>query len=161
MLFYWPRQHFPGQKLRRVVMFSMKNKSARGLVVFLFIVFLTNPAGAVTGDLNSDRVVDWQDLGLFVDQWLAPAGCPGPTCADFSGNGNVDFVDFAMFAANWTGADPIINEFMAANSSTITDNYGDYDDWIEIYNPTTSTNPVNGRFRLMRRLKPLSPHMAI
>jgi spore coat protein CotH len=28
-----------------------------------------------------------------------------------------------------------INEFMAANSSTIADNYGEYEDWIEIYNP--------------------------
>ncbi len=28
-----------------------------------------------------------------------------------------------------------INEFMAANNSTIMDNYGEYEDWIEIYNP--------------------------
>ena len=32
-----------------------------------------------------------------------------------------------------------INEFMASNSSTISDEYGDYDDWIEIYNGS-STN---------------------
>ncbi len=116
-------------------MFSMKNKSAGGLVVFLFIVFLANPAGAITGDLNSDGVVDLQDLGLFVNQWLNSSGCSGSNCADFDAGSDVDFVDFAMLAANWTGADPIINEFMAANSSTVTDNKGDYDDWIEIYNP--------------------------
>lgn len=28
-----------------------------------------------------------------------------------------------------------INEFMASNESTIADEHGDYDDWIEIYNP--------------------------
>jgi len=28
-----------------------------------------------------------------------------------------------------------INEFMAANNSTIMDNFGEYEDWIEIYNP--------------------------
>ncbi|NLN85700.1 MAG: T9SS type A sorting domain-containing protein [Candidatus Cloacimonetes bacterium] len=28
-----------------------------------------------------------------------------------------------------------INEFMASNSNTVTDEYGEYDDWAEIYNP--------------------------
>lgn len=30
----------------------------------------------------------------------------------------------------------IINEFMAANNSTLTDENGDFSDWIEVYNPT-------------------------
>ncbi len=34
-----------------------------------------------------------------------------------------------------------INEFMASNSNIITDENGDYDDWIEIYNSTH--NPIN------------------
>jgi len=34
-----------------------------------------------------------------------------------------------------------INEFMASNDQTITDDFGDYEDWIEIYN--ASTNPIN------------------
>ncbi len=34
-----------------------------------------------------------------------------------------------------------INEFMASNDNTITDNYGEYEDWIEIYNP--NDYPVN------------------
>jgi hypothetical protein len=103
-----------------------------------------------TGDLNHDWKVDWLDLDLFADQWLAPAGCPGNTCADFSGDGDVDFIDFAMLATNWTGtpapADPVINEFMAANSSTIADNYGDYDDWIEIYNPGSVSINIGGMY---------------
>lgn len=33
-----------------------------------------------------------------------------------------------------------INEFMASNLSTITDEYGEYDDWIELYN--SGTEPV-------------------
>lgn len=32
----------------------------------------------------------------------------------------------------------VINEAMASNTATIADNYGEYDDWVEIYNP----NPV-------------------
>jgi len=31
-----------------------------------------------------------------------------------------------------------INEFMASNNSTISDQYGEYDDWVEIYNPTAN-----------------------
>jgi len=42
-------------------------------------------------------------------------------------------------AANSTGASPLsgtlfINEFMASNQTTITDEAGDYDDWVELYN---------------------------
>jgi hypothetical protein len=103
-----------------------------------------------TGDLNFDFKVDLQDLDLFVDQWLAPVGCPGPTCADFSGDGDVDFADFAMLAGNWIGtplpADPVINEVMAANTSTIADNFGDYDDWIEIYNPGSTSINIGGMY---------------
>jgi hypothetical protein len=102
-----------------------------------------------TGDLNFDGMVDWLDVNMFVDQWLAPAGCPGPTCADFSGDDDVDFIDFAMLAANWTGPplqpDPIINEFMAANT-TIADEHGDYDDWIEIYNPGSLSIDIGGMY---------------
>ena len=36
-------------------------------------------------------------------------------------------------------ANPIISEFMASNSTVIADEDGEYSDWIEIYNPTTST----------------------
>jgi len=39
-----------------------------------------------------------------------------------------------------------INEFLASNSSTNTDEYGDYDDWIEIYNPGTSAVDLGGMY---------------
>jgi hypothetical protein len=35
----------------------------------------------------------------------------------------------------------VINEAMASNSSTISDDHGDFDDWIEIYN--SGTEPIN------------------
>jgi len=35
----------------------------------------------------------------------------------------------------------VINEFMASNNSTVTDEAGDYDDWLEIYN--MDSNPVD------------------
>ncbi len=40
----------------------------------------------------------------------------------------------------------LINEFMASNSRTIADEYGQYDDWIEIYNADTQAINVNGMF---------------
>ncbi len=39
------------------------------------------------------------------------------------------------------GENLIINEIMAKNLTTITDNFGEYEDWIEIYNP--NNYPVN------------------
>ncbi|MCI0495098.1 CotH kinase family protein, partial [candidate division KSB1 bacterium] len=39
-----------------------------------------------------------------------------------------------------------INEFMASNSTTIADEHGEYDDWIEIYNGDTRAIDVKGLF---------------
>ncbi len=39
-----------------------------------------------------------------------------------------------------------VNEFMAKNTVTITDENGDYDDWIEIYNPGTEAIDIGGYF---------------
>ena len=38
----------------------------------------------------------------------------------------------------------VINEIMASNSSTISDEFGEFDDWIEIHNPTDSTVVLSG-----------------
>ncbi|MCA1762775.1 MAG: lamin tail domain-containing protein, partial [Flavobacteriales bacterium] len=35
----------------------------------------------------------------------------------------------------------VINEFMAANNSTASDEFGEFDDWVEIYNG--SEEPIN------------------
>ncbi len=42
--------------------------------------------------------------------------------------------------------DIVINEVMASNNSTITDNKGEYDDWIEIYNLSDSAVNIGGLF---------------
>ncbi len=39
-----------------------------------------------------------------------------------------------------------LNEFMAVNDGTISDEYGQYDDWLEIYNPTEETISTAGLF---------------
>lgn len=38
----------------------------------------------------------------------------------------------------------VINEFMASNATDTADNFGDHDDWIEIYNPGSTTIDVAG-----------------
>ena len=108
-----------------------------------------NPAGGTIVPLGSSvnitaslgtLTIDMEDLKEFVEHWL-DSGCGTCGGADLSGDGDVDFKDFAMFAANWL-TEPelpttlVINEFMASNNSdsNIADPYGDYDDWIEIYN---------------------------
>lgn len=41
---------------------------------------------------------------------------------------------------------PVINEVMSSNLSAIADNYGQYDDWIELYNPNDDTLDVGGLY---------------
>ena len=40
----------------------------------------------------------------------------------------------------------IINEYSAANYDSYQDNYGDYEDWVEIYNSTANPIDINGYF---------------
>jgi hypothetical protein len=40
----------------------------------------------------------------------------------------------------------VINEFMASNTSTVTDQNGQYEDWIELYNNTTSAVSTGGLY---------------
>ena len=57
-------------------------------------------AEILDGDVDSDCDVDVVDLLKFAIQWLNPK-CEGCYSADASGNGEVNFADFAKMAANW------------------------------------------------------------
>lgn len=55
------------------------------------------------GDLNYDGVVDLIDLDMFMEYWL-DTGCLFPYFChgrDLNEDGEVDFEDFALLAANW------------------------------------------------------------
>ena len=43
-----------------------------------------------------------------------------------------------------SSAQIVINEYSAANYDTYTDNYGEYEDWVELYNPTAAAVDING-----------------
>ncbi len=45
-----------------------------------------------------------------------------------------------------TGAILVINEFMASNDTTIADEHGDYDDWIELYNAGDQPIDIGGMY---------------
>lgn len=49
---------------------------------------------------------------------------------------------------------PVINEFMASNGATIADPQGEYDDWIEIYNPGPGTVDLGGMYLTDNPLNP-------
>ncbi len=49
--------------------------------------------------------------------------------------------------------EPIINEFLAQNNTINTDSDGDHSDWVEIYNPNTTSISLNGYFLTDDRTK--------
>jgi hypothetical protein len=51
-------------------------------------------------------------------------------------------------------ATPVISELMASNSSTITDQDGDFADWLELYNPDASPVSLKGWYLTNKASKP-------
>ena len=52
---------------------------------------------------------------------------------------------FMIFQLSLSGQ-VVINEYSVSNLSTITDNYGKYEDWIELYNSGSNTVDISGYF---------------
>ncbi len=56
-------------------------------------------------------------------------------------------IPFAAFLFSHTlVAQVVINEFSAANYSEVADNYGDYEDWIELYNSGAASVDLSGYY---------------
>ena len=51
-------------------------------------------------------------------------------------------------------ASVVINELMPVNSTTVTDNYGQFDDWIELYNLTNASINLSGYYLSDNKKKP-------
>lgn len=82
--------------------------------------------GSQIEDVSYSRLLDANTIWTF---------CPQPT----QGTTNVP-------APSSGGL--FINEFMASNETTIADNFGEYDDWLEIYNDTNTAIDLGGKFLL-------------
>jgi hypothetical protein len=53
------------------------------------------------------------------------------------------FILLFLFAAN-ANAQLVINEFMPSNATSVIDAFGEYDDWVELYNYTDTVVHLNG-----------------
>jgi hypothetical protein len=54
------------------------------------------------GDINTDGIVDFEDLGILAGQWLQPPGTPSADIAPPpTGDDIVNFLDFAILADHW------------------------------------------------------------
>lgn len=76
------------------------------------------------------RFVEWLETGV-TDEMISwnPAG-------------NENFT--AVFEPDDSYLPVVINELMASNSHFLADNFGDYDDWLELYNPNSNAVNLSG-----------------
>ncbi len=93
------------------------------------------------GDINSDGAVEFWDLQNLSSNWLEET-----VECDLNGDGYVSCLDFNLMAGNWLVSRNliVINEIMAANTTAHPDERGEYDDWIELYNPGDSPVDIGG-----------------
>ena len=70
--------------------------------------------------------------------------------SDLNNDGNINLLDFTLIANSWatnwyeTVGPILISEFMASNKTTVSDEDGNFPDWIEIYNSSDIPIDVNG-----------------
>ncbi len=127
----------------------MPVSSKVSLVSLVFISLLAGSTVAqfqLVGDLNSDYIVNSEDLRIFAWEWLDP-DCLPPTCkADIDGLNSVNMADLALLANNWQNEELhiVISEFMASNINVFPDGDGYFSDWIEIYNPSGTVVNLDG-----------------
>ena len=133
-------------------MMTSRRRCCLALPVLICVLTASTFAGwCPSADLNGNCWVNIYDLKILAEQWLDMEACEeADTCADFDGLNGVDFADFAVLANQWQthGSMLFINEFMASNNSAsgIHDPCGDYDDWIEIYNPGDTSVDMAGMY---------------
>lgn len=51
-----------------------------------------------------------------------------------------------LLASEWSIAQLKINEYSCANFNSVADNFGEFEDWVELYNPGSSAVPLSGYY---------------
>ena len=104
--------------------------------------------------LTAEQIQDYMYADLtgeegLVGYWNFNEGS-GETANDASGYGNHGTISNATWSTDIPGylgpATVVINEILASNTSCCTDENGDYDDYIEIYNPGDEPADIGGLF---------------
>jgi hypothetical protein len=72
------------------------------------------------------------------------AANPDLTRAYFPEGAEHDVFFYVVAPAAANESDVVINELMASNTSVIADNFGEFDDWIELYNRGTAAADISG-----------------
>ncbi len=95
-------------------------------------------------DLYPDCRVDFLDVMVLAEHWLDPEESP----YDIDGEDGVNAFDFTLLAGNWMAQGPpvLINEFLASNSRFGADERGEFEDWIELYNPQQVSFDAGGLY---------------
>ncbi len=95
-----------------------------------------------TGRALDTAMLSACDAGMVIrregDVWVQAKPCPGYPKTDEG---------MAEYEASLKETEDIglyINEFMASNATTITDSFGNYSDWIELYNSTDADIDASG-----------------
>ena len=122
----------------------LKSRVVLLAVVCSIAVGIPGWAACPVGDINGDCRVAWEDLALVADDWLMD----GAGGTDLDDDGVVALRDLGILAFHWqrSGIPLAINECMAANSSFVPDRQGEFDDWIEIYNPGDEPIDAGGMY---------------
>ena len=102
---------------------------------FNFTSYLMNDNGIdgdlIAGDDIFSLVVPHSDARDFVQYYIRATNDESIT---FSRKAEYEFYYYTIFPEITTNSDLVINEIMASNDQTIADEFGEFDDWIEIYN---------------------------
>ena len=121
-------------------------------VAMVLVLGLCGTAAAITGDLDGDNCVDWNDLDALTDSWLNTGCSAADWCggADIDHSSKVDFNDFGLFALHWLESEfvdhNLVGWYMLDESGGVTA----YDSSEYGYNGTlsggASWEPAGGRY---------------
>ncbi|MHC4157658.1 MAG: lamin tail domain-containing protein [Planctomycetota bacterium] len=120
----------------------VESKKVILLLIFISLAVSANIQACPEGDLSGNCSVGWEDIELFVKQWLDTGGCSEPNCADLNDDNDVDGADFALLAAHWNeGNDPliVINEIHYRPDLKV-----EQVEFVELYNPGDETIDLSG-----------------
>ncbi|MCD4696487.1 MAG: CotH kinase family protein, partial [Bacteroidales bacterium] len=99
--------------------------------------------GAPNDDIFGAKILPVPDatkVFYYIWSYNTNAGMFSPEKAEF------DSYSYLVQGLGILPGDVVLNEFLADNDSTVPDQDGEYDDWIELYNNTVDDIPLSGMY---------------